>query len=75
MQRKKQMISKSHGSRTVPQIFIADTHIGGYDDLYKLYQENKLEELVNLNHTKTSDCFVCYYNITLFYIPKSLILA
>ena len=55
LQRKKQMISKSHGARTVPQIFIADTHIGGYDDLYKLYQENKLEELVDLNHTKTSD--------------------
>lgn len=31
------MISRS-GRRTVPQIFIDDAHIGGYDDLYAYFK-------------------------------------
>lgn len=33
--------------RTVPQIFIGDTHVGGYDDLAALDQAGKLTELLN----------------------------
>lgn len=33
--------------RTVPQIFIKDQFIGGFDQLYALEREGKLEELVN----------------------------
>ena len=40
------MIQKSGGMRTVPQIFIGDTHVGGSDDLYALDQEGKLDEMV-----------------------------
>lgn len=40
------MIEKSGGMRTVPQIFIGDTHVGGSDDLYALDKEGKLEDMV-----------------------------
>lgn len=39
------MISKT-GRRTVPQIFIGDTHVGGCDDLYALDHEGKLDALL-----------------------------
>ncbi len=40
------MIVKAGGKRTVPQIFIDDTHIGGCDDLYELERQKKLDELL-----------------------------
>ena len=33
--------------RTVPQIYIGDLHVGGFDDLYALETANKLDELLN----------------------------
>ncbi len=33
---KEEMMKKSNGRKTVPQIFVGDTHVGGYDDLVKL---------------------------------------
>lgn len=41
-----EMIEKSGGRMTVPQIFIGDYHVGGYDDLEKLNKEGKLDELL-----------------------------
>jgi len=35
------------GRRTVPQIFIGDYHIGGYDDLHALGSEGRLVTLLN----------------------------
>ena len=35
------------GSYTVPQIFINDKYIGGYDSLLKMYQNNELESIIN----------------------------
>ena len=32
--------------RTVPQIFIGDRHIGGFDDLYALDQQKQLDPLL-----------------------------
>lgn len=40
------MIQRAKGSRTVPQIFIGDTHVGGYDDLYALDRAGKLDPLL-----------------------------
>ena len=34
------------GRRTVPQIFIGDTHVGGCDDLVALDQQGRLEPLL-----------------------------
>jgi glutaredoxin 3 len=33
-----EMIKRSGGRRTVPQIFIDDQHIGGSDDLYEYFK-------------------------------------
>jgi glutaredoxin 3 len=41
-----EMITKSGGRRTVPQIFVGNTHVGGCDDLYALDKEGKLEPLL-----------------------------
>jgi glutaredoxin 3 len=40
------MIEKAGGRRTVPQIFIGNTHVGGSDDLYALEREGKLDALL-----------------------------
>jgi len=42
-----EMLKRSNGKRTVPQIFISDLHVGGYDDLNKLHLQGKLAELIN----------------------------
>jgi glutaredoxin 3 len=34
--------------RTVPQIYIGDFHVGGFDDLYALDQEKKLDTLLQI---------------------------
>jgi glutaredoxin 3 len=40
------LVKKANGQKTVPQIFIDDQHIGGYDDLYQLNAEKKLDDLI-----------------------------
>ena len=44
--RKAEMIKRANGGRTVPQIFIGDTHVGGCDDLYALERAGKLDDLL-----------------------------
>lgn len=43
--RRTEMIEKT-GRRTVPQIFIGGTHVGGYDDLAQLDRSNGLMKLL-----------------------------
>jgi len=38
-----QLVERSGGQRTVPQIFIGDTHVGGYTDLAQLDRDKKLD--------------------------------
>lgn len=38
-----EMLSKSGGRRTVPQIFIGGSHVGGFDDLKALNEQGKLD--------------------------------
>ena len=45
-ERKSEMIERANGGRTVPQIFIGDTHVGGCDDLYALERAGKLDALL-----------------------------
>lgn len=42
-----EMIEKSSQRRTVPQIFIGETHVGGCDDLYALQAAGKLDALLS----------------------------
>jgi glutaredoxin 3 len=39
------MLARSGGRRTVPQIFIGDRHVGGFDDLYALDKAGELDTL------------------------------
>jgi len=41
-----EMESKARGRRTVPQIFIGETHVGGCDDLYALEHSGELDPLL-----------------------------
>ena len=41
-----EMIKKSNGRRTIPQIFFDDLHIGGYDEARALEKSNKLKNLL-----------------------------
>jgi glutaredoxin 3 len=40
------MIDRAHGRRTVPQIFIGETHVGGYDDMAALDRRGELDPLL-----------------------------
>ncbi|SDW79445.1 glutaredoxin 3 [Litoreibacter albidus] len=44
--KKAAMIQRANGGRTVPQIFINDKHVGGYDDLNALDRAGKLDALL-----------------------------
>ena len=41
------MLQRSGGRRTVPQIFINDQHVGGYDDLVAADRSGKLKQLLD----------------------------
>lgn len=43
--RREEMMQKT-GRRTVPQIYIGDTHVGGCDELYELERLGKLDSLL-----------------------------
>lgn len=45
--RKPEMIERSGGRRTVPQIFIGGAHVGGCDDLYDLERAGKLDPMLS----------------------------
>lgn len=42
----RQMVMQRSGQRTVPQIWIGETHVGGYTDLLALEKSGKLDELL-----------------------------
>jgi len=39
------MLARSGGRRTVPQIFVGDHHVGGFDELYALEKAGQLDAL------------------------------
>ncbi len=43
--RRDEMMEKT-GRRTVPQIYIGETHVGGCDDLHELDRQGKLDPLL-----------------------------
>lgn len=45
-EKRAEMMQRANGGRTVPQIFIGDTHVGGSDDLYALERAGKLDALL-----------------------------
>ena len=51
-QEKENMIRRSNGGKTFPQILIGDLHIGGCDDLYELDKSKKLDSILGLDSKK-----------------------
>ena len=51
--RRAEMVSRS-GRRTVPQIFIGERHIGGFDDLQALDEEGALDRLLDSGRESSS---------------------
>ncbi len=45
-ERRQEMMSRSNGGYTVPQIFVGQTHVGGCDELYALERAGKLDPLL-----------------------------
>jgi glutaredoxin 3 len=43
---REQMIERAGGRTSVPQVFIGETHVGGWDDLSALEREGKLDALL-----------------------------
>jgi glutaredoxin 3 len=41
------MLNRAPGARTVPQIFINGTHVGGFDQLAAADRSGKLKELLS----------------------------
>ena len=52
-QRRVEMMEKT-GRRTVPQIYIGETHVGGYDDLAALDRAGRLDELLRASPAGTA---------------------
>ena len=42
----RQVMMEKTGRRTVPQIYVGETHVGGFDDLYALEQQGRLDPLL-----------------------------
>ena len=43
-----EMQERTKGARTIPQIFIGETYVGGYDELKALEIEGKLDSLLEI---------------------------
>lgn len=47
-ERRVEMTQRANGRRTVPQIFIDGTHVGGSDDIHALDRAGKLDPMLGL---------------------------
>ncbi|MDG4647045.1 glutaredoxin 3 [Roseibacterium sp. SDUM158017] len=45
-EKRQEMLGRSSGRHTVPQIFIGERHVGGYDDMAALDRDGKLDPLL-----------------------------
>ena len=41
-----EMLERANGRTTVPQIFVGDRHVGGYDDLIALERDGQLDPML-----------------------------
>ena len=44
--KKDEMLNKSNGRKTIPQIFFGNYHVGGYEELSELEKNGKLINLI-----------------------------
>ena len=50
-ERRREMLKRAEDRRTVPQIFINDKGVGGYDDIAALDQKGELDSLLGISRT------------------------
>ena len=43
---RKEMIERANGGSTFPQVFIGETHVGGYDELAQLERRGQLDPML-----------------------------
>ena len=46
--KREEMLKKSNGAKTIPQIFIEEKHIGGYVELKALENKGELDSLLGI---------------------------
>jgi len=46
-EKREEMLARSGGARTYPQVFIGETHVGGCDELMALERAGELDGLLN----------------------------
>ena len=46
--KREEMQKKTNGARTIPQIFMGETYVGGYNELKALETEGKLNSLLDI---------------------------
>lgn len=51
--KREEMLERSGGRSTVPQIFIGNFHVGGYDDLIALKKAGQLEKILDNSNKMT----------------------
>ena len=44
--KRQEMLVRANGRHTVPQIFVGNTHVGGYDDMAALDRAGKLDPML-----------------------------
>ena len=47
LEKREEMLKKSNGAKTVPQIFIGEQHVGGNAELQALEKEGRLDNILN----------------------------
>jgi len=47
-EKREEMLKKSNGAKTIPQIFIEEKHIGGYVELKALENKGELDSLLGI---------------------------
>lgn len=45
-ERRAEMVARSGGRRTVPQVFVGETHLGGFDDIAALDRAGRLDPIL-----------------------------
>ena len=45
-EKRREMLARSNGRATYPQIFVGETHVGGYDDMAALERKGELDRLL-----------------------------
>ena len=53
-EKRREMIQRSHGGSTFPQVFINDRHVGGSDDIHDLDRAGRLDALLAEGHIEAS---------------------